>query len=37
MWMLRWKASPHVVYNSFPVVLPDLDAGSDPARGDLAS
>jgi hypothetical protein len=35
--MLCWKAPPHAVYESWSVVLPDLDAGSDLARGDLAS
>ena len=37
IWMLCWKAPPHVVYESWSVVLPDLDAGSDLARGDLTS
>jgi hypothetical protein len=35
--MRRWKAPPHAVYESWSVVLPDLDAGSDLARDDLAS
>jgi len=38
IWMLRWKAPPvYAVYESWSVVLPDLYAGSDLARGDLAS
>jgi len=37
IWMLRWKASPQAVYESWSVVLPDLDAISDAARGHLAS
>ena len=37
IWMLRWKAPPHAVYESWSVVLPDLDATSDLARGDFAS
>ncbi len=37
IWMLRWKAPPHAVYESWSVVLPDLDGTSDSARGDLAS
>jgi hypothetical protein len=24
IWMLRWKAPPHAVYESWSVVLPDL-------------
>jgi hypothetical protein len=32
MWMLRWKASPHAVYESWSVVLPDPDAASDTAH-----
>ena len=37
IWMLRWKAASNAVYESWSVVLPDLDATSDLARGDLAS
>jgi hypothetical protein len=37
IWMLRWKASPQAVYESWSVVVPDLDAARDTTRGDLAS
>ncbi len=37
IWMLRWKAAPHAVYESWSVVLPDLDLTGNSARGDLAS
>jgi hypothetical protein len=37
IWMLRWKAPPHAVYESWSVVLPDLDANGDVAKGDHAS
>ena len=36
IWMLRWKAPPHAVYESWSVVLPDLDMASS-AHGDFAS
>ena len=37
IWMLRWEAPPQAVYESWSVVLPDLDATTDFARGGLAS
>ena len=37
IWMLRWKAPPHAVYESWSVALPDPDAASDLAHGDIAS
>jgi hypothetical protein len=37
IWMLRWKAPPQAVYESWSVALTDADAASDSARGDLAS
>jgi hypothetical protein len=37
IWMLRWKAPPEAVYESWSVVLPDLDAASDAAHRNLAS
>jgi hypothetical protein len=35
--MLRWKAPPQAVYESWSVVLPDLDAASDTAHRNRAS
>lgn len=37
IWMLRWKAPPEAVYESWSVTLPDLDAASDAAHRDRAS
>jgi hypothetical protein len=36
IWMLRWKGSSQAVYESWSVVLPDLDA-ADTTQGDFAS
>ena len=37
IWMLRWKAPPQAVYESWSVVLPDRDAASDTAQRNRAS
>jgi hypothetical protein len=37
IWMLRWKAPPHAVYESWSVVLPDLNAAGASARDEFAS
>ena len=37
IWMLRWRAPPQAVYESWSVVVPDPDAARDMARRDLAS
>ncbi len=37
IWMLRWKAPPQAVYESWSVVVPDLDAASDTAHRNHAS
>jgi|GEM_PF-695021 len=37
IWMLRWKAPPQAVYESWSVVLPDVDAANDSAHRDRAS
>ena len=37
IWMLRWKAPPQAVYESWSVVLPDADAASDAAHRNRAS
>jgi len=37
IWMLRWKAPPRAVYESWSVVLPDPEASGDVARADRAS
>ena len=37
IWMLRWKAPPRAVYESWSVALADPDAASDLVRGDLTS
>ncbi len=37
IWMLRWKAPPRAVYESWSVVLPDPDAASDTAHRNRAS
>jgi hypothetical protein len=37
IWMLRWKAPPQAVYESWSVALPDPDAASDTAHGNRAS
>lgn len=36
IWMLRWKGSSQSVYESWSVVLPDLDAADTP-KGDFGS
>jgi hypothetical protein len=37
IWMLRWKAPPQAVYESWSVVLRDPDAASDAANRNRAS
>jgi hypothetical protein len=37
IWMLRWRAPPQAVYESWSVVVPDLDAALDTAHRNLAS
>ena len=37
IWMLRWRAPPQAVYESWSVVVPDLDAARDTVHRDLAS
>jgi hypothetical protein len=37
IWMLRWKAPPQAVYESWSVVLPDPDAATDTAHRNRAS
>jgi len=37
IWMLRWKAPPQAVYESWSVVLPDPDAASDATHRNRAS
>jgi hypothetical protein len=37
IWMLRWRAPPQAVYETWSVVVPDLDAALDTAHRDLAS
>jgi hypothetical protein len=37
IWMLRWKAPPQAVYESWSVVLPDPDVASDTAHRNRAS
>jgi len=37
IWMLRWKAPPHAIYESWSGAPADLDAVNNLARGDLAS
>jgi hypothetical protein len=37
IWMLRWKAPPQAVYESWSVVLPDLDAAHDTADRNRVS
>jgi hypothetical protein len=37
IWMLRWKAPPRAVYESWSVVLPDEDAANNAAHRDRAS
>jgi hypothetical protein len=32
IWILRWKAPPHAVYEEWSVVLPDRDAATEPTR-----
>jgi hypothetical protein len=36
IWMLRWKAPPQAVYESWSVALPDPDAASDTAHRNRA-
>ena len=37
IWMLRWRAPPQAVYESWSVVVPDLDAARHTVHRDLAS
>ena len=37
IWMLRWKAPPQAVYESWSVVVPDLDAARDSTHRGRAS
>jgi hypothetical protein len=37
IWMLRWKAPPQAVYESWSVALPDLDAARDTVDRNRAS
>jgi hypothetical protein len=37
IWLLRWKAAAHAIYESWSVTLPDPDAASDTAQGNRAS
>jgi hypothetical protein len=37
IWMLRWKAPPEAVYESWSVALPDTDATSDATHRNRAS
>lgn len=37
IWMLRWKAPPYAVYESWSVALPALDTPGSLVRGDRAS
>jgi len=37
IWMLRWKAPPDAVYESWSVVLPDVDGMLDSGFRDIAS
>jgi hypothetical protein len=37
IWMLRWKAPPQAVYESWSVVLPDADAANNVEHRDRAS
>jgi hypothetical protein len=37
IWMLRWKAPPEAVYESWSVALADTDAASDPTHRNRAS
>ena len=37
IWMLRWQAPPHAVYESWSVLTPDLESTDSMARGGLAS
>ena len=37
IWMLRWKAPPQAVYESWSVAVDDLDAARDLSQNDLAS
>jgi len=37
IWMRRWKAPPQAVYESWSIVLSDLDAASDTAHRNRAS
>ena len=37
IWMLRWRAPPHAVYESWSIALPDIDVSSDAKHLDSAS
>jgi hypothetical protein len=37
VWMLRWKAPPQAVYESWSVVVDDPDAAGDLSQNNLAS
>jgi hypothetical protein len=37
IWMLRWKAPPHAVYESWSVVVPDTEVASDAMHRHRAS
>lgn len=37
IWMLRWKAPPQAIYESWSVVVPDLDRVGDLGQRDVAS
>lgn len=37
IWMLRWRAPPQAVYESWSVAMPDADAADDLAQDDRAS
>lgn len=37
IWMLRWKAAPHAVYESWSVALSEPELPDAQARGDVAS
>ena len=37
IWMLRWKAAPHAVYESWSVALSEPDVPDYLARSDAAS
>jgi len=37
IWMLRWRAPPHAVYESWSIALPDIDMSGDAKHLDSAS